>query len=251
MSEIGHQHDEARKRRAEREYARPFIRRWLIAIKAKVADKSLGEFPLRLAEKMTCVPSANLWKAYLGQIRLGLDLGKSPRTVRGALKDMRDEGLLIRKRGLPGQTATWWFAINGKLLFETASGNTAEHGQVVDVPAHYRRNRKRSERQDSAGLERQDSAAKLLEENLFERDPLEPPITPACGDAERLVTGSGDSGCGGETLGSLAIKEVEPRTPRRDHWPDIVLRVLERQPPTQRQQGQARPSSQGHSRYEG
>jgi hypothetical protein len=144
---------------------------------------------------------------------------------------MRDEGLLIRKRGGPGQTATQWFAIKGKMLFDTAAENTIERGQVVDFPMRRRRIGKSQDRQDSAGLERQDSAGlerqdsacldrqdsanKPFEQHPFEQHPIEPPLSPKSQNATaELATGSDDGvlpdhhACG-ETARSLARKEVE------------------------------------------
>jgi hypothetical protein len=153
--QAGQQQDQSSSaRRAQRERSRPFLKRWIDAVDAKVASKRLGEFCLRLGEKLTNYPSANVGKSYPGQERLGRDLGKAPRTVRAALKDMRDEGLLIRKRGGPGQTATQWFAIDGKALFETTPENASERGEVVDFPVRSRRKDKPQDRPKMATLDR-------------------------------------------------------------------------------------------------
>src|SRR4051794_17173944 len=109
---LRHQQDESKRRRAERERARPLLRAWLKAVDAKINTKLLGEFQGRLARKLTNYPSANVGKCWVGQDRLAADLGKSRRTVAAALNDLKAAGLLMGKRGAPGKTATHWFAID-------------------------------------------------------------------------------------------------------------------------------------------
>ena len=164
------QPDEKKALAEARERARPILKEWLRRVELAVMAGQLAAIDFLMAKELTNYPSANEGRCYAGQERLGAALGSSVRTARYSLKRLRDEKFVSCKRGGPGRTASWIFCVNDKPIF----------GGVAFLPNKNAPFEKQQfsvqDRQDVAGLDRQDAAAKPSELEPVERKP--PPLSP-------------------------------------------------------------------------
>lgn len=120
-----------------RRHARPVLKRWLQRVEHHIVSGQLAPLDYLLAKELTNYPSANEGRCYAGQTRLGAAVGSCTRTARSSLKRMCSVGLLARKRGGPGRTASWTFCINGEPIFGGAERKVAalDRQQVADKPS--------------------------------------------------------------------------------------------------------------------
>ncbi len=171
-----------------RRRARPLHRYWLRKVEQAVIAGRLLPIDLMLAKELTNYPSANEGRCYAGQTRLGLAIGRTPRTARQSLKRMREDGLLLCKRGGPGRTASWSFCFKHTPIFggDPKDAPAAPLFETSTVSA--------LDRKSVSGLDRQCASAKPCEPDPdIER---KPPPTPANGD--------------GGTIAGLPTKEARP-----------------------------------------
>jgi hypothetical protein len=159
--------DDTRIRAEARKRARPILRAWLNRIEHYVAAGKLSEVDYRTAKEMTNYPSANFGRCFAGQERIGHNLNRSQRTVRESQSRLRQAKFLSKIGGAPGKTATWFFLVDGISIFNERAfvPTLLIDGQIAA-----------QDRQISAGLDRQTSAAKPIEQD----EPIEqePPHSP-------------------------------------------------------------------------
>ena len=145
-----------------RHRARPVLKRWLQRVEHHIVSGQLAPLDYLMAKELTNYPSANEGRCFAGQTRLGAAVGSCTRTARSSLKRMCSVGLLARKRGGPGRTASWTFCINGEPIFGGAEQKVA----ALD-------------RQHLSGLDRQQIADKPSEPDPIEHKPPPYPPTPS------------------------------------------------------------------------
>lgn len=148
-----------------RKHARPYINRWLQRVEHHVMAGILQPIDYLTAKAMTnCGPSANDGYCYKGQTAVGEVIGACARTARSSQARLLKAGLLDRKRGGPGRTASWRFCVNGKPIFRPDAF-------LLDTIAPIEKQQHSAqERQDLSGLERQDLSDKPSELHPIEHD---------------------------------------------------------------------------------